>query len=481
MNAVAVIGRELRAESRRPGNYWLRVLAAGGLMLVFASLVITWQDDAAYLGRTLFRTLHQTTLFACWILTPLMTADCISRERREGTLGLLFLTPLTPLDVILGKSGVHILRVLTLFVAALPILGMPFVLGGVAWQMAVPAVADLAGAVLLGIAAGLYASIKGGTAIQVMVRAEAYSLGLAILATFFHSVADFISDSLPALNPFAFLELRGGFDIAVFGFVLFQTVHRLEKTWRDESTGAQQPQWVKIFSESRFWREFFHWDTSRTLDRNPIAWLQEYSWTARLTKWAWFLGFCFVGLVLLCGGDLLGGQRAAAALLASGIAFSASGSFRRERQDGLLELLLVTPLSTWRVLGGRVWGIFCHYFPAVIVLAVCWTGSHYLDPKLYKNLHDLPFANVLAFLSLLTVGLFLSLRRLNTLLAWVLTWLAAFLVPAFATAVLLNSGRLEPATAYLLQSVYHLALSATFLVLLHRNLSTRAFAGQTPQ
>src|SRR5215469_9684617 len=173
MSAVAVIGRELRAESRRPGNYWLRVLAAGGLMMVFASLVITWQDDAAYLGRTLFRILYQTTLFACWILSPLMTADCISRERREGTLGLLFLTPLTPLDVILGKSGVHILRVLTLFVAALPILGMPFVLGGVAWQMAVPAVADLAGAVLMGIAAGLCASIKGGSTIQVMVRAEA--------------------------------------------------------------------------------------------------------------------------------------------------------------------------------------------------------------------------------------------------------------------------------------------------------------------
>jgi ABC-type transport system involved in multi-copper enzyme maturation permease subunit len=480
MSAVAVIGRELRAESRRPGNYWLRVLAAGGLMMVFASLVITWQDDAAYLGRTLFRILYQTTLFACWILSPLMTADCISRERREGTLGLLFLTPLTPLDVILGKSGVHILRVLTLFVAALPILGMPFVLGGVAWQMAVPAVADLAGAVLMGIAAGLCASIKGGSTIQVMVRAEAYSLGLAPIAAMFHSMADAISVSLPFPSPFAFLELRGGFDIAVFGFILFWAARRLEKTWQDESVGTHQPGWVKVFSESKFWREFFHWNTSRTLDRNPMAWLQEYSWTARLTKWGWFLSFCFVGLVLLSSGDLLGGQPAAAALLTSGIAFSAAGSFRRERQDGLLELLLVTPLSTWRVLGGRVWGIFCHYFPAVIVLAVFWTGNHYLNPKLYKDLHDLPFANVLAFLSLLAVGLFLSLRRLNTLLAWVVTWLAAFLIPTFATVVLLSSGRLGPATAYLLQSAYHIALSATFLVLVHRNLSSRAFAGKTP-
>jgi hypothetical protein len=347
--------------------------------------------------------------------------------------------------------------------------------------MAVPGVADLAGAVLLGIAAGLCASIKGGTSIQVMVRAEVYSLGLASIAAVFHSVTDVISVSLPVPSPFAFLELRGAFDIGVFGFVLFWTAQRLEKTWQDESVGAQQPEWVKVFSESRFWREFFHWDTSRTLDRNPMAWLQEYSWTARLTKWAWFLGFCFVGLLLLCGGDLLGGQPAAAALLTLGIAFSAAGSFRRERRDGLLELLLVTPLSTWRVLGGRVWGIFCHYFPAVMALAVCWIGNHYLNPKLYKDLHDLPFANVLVFLSLLAVGLFLSLGRLNTLLAWVLTWLLAFVVPVFAAVALLDSGRVELIPACLLQSAYHIALSATFLVLLHRNLSTRAFAGQTPQ
>jgi ABC-type Na+ efflux pump permease subunit len=69
--------------------------------------------------------LNRTLLFAFWVLVPLMTADCVSREKREGTLGLLFLTPLTVFDVIAGKAAIHVLRALTLFLAALPLLGLP--------------------------------------------------------------------------------------------------------------------------------------------------------------------------------------------------------------------------------------------------------------------------------------------------------------------------------------------------------------------
>ena len=93
---------------------------------------------------------------------PLMTADCVSREKREGTLGLLFLTPLTVLDVIASKAAIHVLRALTLFLAAWPILGLPLVLGGVDWRWVLLAAVSLANAVLLGIAAGIYASTRAG-------------------------------------------------------------------------------------------------------------------------------------------------------------------------------------------------------------------------------------------------------------------------------------------------------------------------------
>jgi hypothetical protein len=47
VNATRVIARELRAESRRPVNYWLRVFAAAGIIAVFAGFVLTAQMPPA--------------------------------------------------------------------------------------------------------------------------------------------------------------------------------------------------------------------------------------------------------------------------------------------------------------------------------------------------------------------------------------------------------------------------------------------------
>jgi hypothetical protein len=47
----------------------------------------TTQLDASQIGLALFSALHSTLLFGFWIVAPLMTADCVSGEKREGTLG----------------------------------------------------------------------------------------------------------------------------------------------------------------------------------------------------------------------------------------------------------------------------------------------------------------------------------------------------------------------------------------------------------
>ena len=105
LNAAPVLVRELRAESRSPVNFWLRGLAAGVIILVFAGFMLGAELEASEYGAALFSALHLTLFYGLWIVAPLMTADCISREKREGTLGLPFLTPLTALEVILGKSA----------------------------------------------------------------------------------------------------------------------------------------------------------------------------------------------------------------------------------------------------------------------------------------------------------------------------------------------------------------------------------------
>ena len=95
---------------------------------------------------------------AIWVLVPMLTADCISRERREGTLGLLFLTPLKGTDVVVAKGLAHGLRAMTLGLAVLPVLTIPFLLGGVSWAEAVMSVMLNANAMCWALAAGLLAS-----------------------------------------------------------------------------------------------------------------------------------------------------------------------------------------------------------------------------------------------------------------------------------------------------------------------------------
>src|ERR1035437_8290937 len=133
MTILPVIARELRASARQPFTYYLRVLGVAALLLASLLFGLHFGFEPA-LGRQLSAALHGTLFGAIWVLVPMLTADCISRERREGTLGLLFLTPLTMLDGIAGKAAIHVLRALTLFLAALPVLGLPLFLGGVDWR-----------------------------------------------------------------------------------------------------------------------------------------------------------------------------------------------------------------------------------------------------------------------------------------------------------------------------------------------------------
>lgn len=123
----SVIVRELRSASRAPFTYWLRLLGAGAVCAAALSEIAMGEDQ----GDHLFQALSVTISFAIWLLVPLITADCLSRERREGTLGLLFLTPLTPVQIVVAKLLIQTLRAFSLALAILPVLVLPVLIGGV--------------------------------------------------------------------------------------------------------------------------------------------------------------------------------------------------------------------------------------------------------------------------------------------------------------------------------------------------------------
>lgn len=485
MTALSLVAREMRGLSRRPANQWLRVLAAGVLIGVFAYGVLILQADLSA-GDDIFGGLGFWLTLALWVLVPVMTADCISREKREGTLGLLFLTPLTVLDVIVAKSAVHALRAFTLFLAAVPVLVLPFLIGGVSWQTVCLTLADQITATLLGLAAGIWASTRGGSVTQVMVRA----LLMTGLAAFLSYVPVMVMmggaarSPMPLVSSLFYLAARGGLCLFLCFLLLGRALCRLQRTWQQDAPGQQQPRWVRLFSSSDFWRRVFHWDRAAARDRNPIAWLQEYSWTARLTKWGWCLAILAAELILageeILDGNASGWQPVLMLALGLGVAFSAANSFRRERDEGLIEILLVTPISPARLMFGRLWGVFSHFFPAFAVLWVFYVGELVLGWHGRGTQWALFWPDPAAFAAVMVVGVWLSLGRLNFFVAWLLTWLAAVLLPVALVGILKPGDSDGWLVSGGFIAVLQVALCGVAARLLYRSLIQRRFLERRP-
>jgi hypothetical protein len=112
---------------------------------------------------------------------PHLTADSVSVEKREGTLGLLFLTPLRGWEILLGKMGSHALQVGWAWLAILPVLFLPLLQGGVRWTEAVRLLLALLISLLVSLACGLLWSTVCREARTAVLGAAASLLLLIVL------------------------------------------------------------------------------------------------------------------------------------------------------------------------------------------------------------------------------------------------------------------------------------------------------------
>src|SRR5205809_4229513 len=134
MTFLPVVDRELRVAARRRGTYWTRLLFAGvcagivSLVLMFAWVA---QGGTSGVGAGLFYFLTLVVLGFSAFAGVFLTADCLSEEKREGTLGLLFLTDLKGYDVVLGKLMARSLSAAYGLLAIFPVLAITLTMGGV--------------------------------------------------------------------------------------------------------------------------------------------------------------------------------------------------------------------------------------------------------------------------------------------------------------------------------------------------------------
>ena len=486
----ALIAREMRAAARQPPCYYLRSLSAAALVTVFGMMVVEGGDKLAR-GEQLFARLHAMLLGAIWVLVPLFTADCISRERREQTLPILFLTRLKPRHVVLAKGMAHGLRAFTLWLAVLPVLAIPFILGGVSWIEAALSVLLTFSSICLAIAAGLVASAWSRASARAIILAASlgaiFFLGLVtelgLLATgtgvrlpfkwipnqsdhwavftFGMDLAtdagacwqNFIGATLPfwlrmggyvrPVAPFGTnlpLLMNAGLltltSVLAFFLWIELAAWNLNRIWQELPPSEKVVRLQKKFCGQLYFNRLFQRWRGWQLNRNPIGWLERRTWSARLVSLGWFAALSCIYSCLLANfwiyeGGFHNVQRFLAWLLLASIALSSARSFHRERQTGLLELLLVCPLRETQIIGARIRGLWGQFLPTVILFLGFWIFLASLLARESDEITSALFCGA-GFLAVPVIGLYQSLKRRNFISAFLCTLLLALVLPLIA-------------------------------------------------
>lgn len=468
---VPVIARELRASARQPFTYHLRTLGAGALLLASAFFGLEW-GFAPSMGGRMFSGLHFTLFWAIWLLVPVLTADCISRERREGTLGLLFMTHLKGQDIVVAKSLAHGLRALTLWVAVLPIVTVPFLMGGVGWlEVMLSGIVNLC-ALCCALSAGLLASAWNKKWLGAMVWAGilavlfVVALGSAAGELVFRIYAPSGYMGLSVSSDFAFLLGLGvilGLDwrytaiartvspgqliwvvgllalisLLALAFSVLVAGAKTRRVWQEEPPSARQIWLEQTFCTPVLWLSFFRSWMRRKLERNPMGWLQQRTWSGRLVTWGWFAVVVSLYSGALTDRNFLrnfsGFQHVMGWLLAVSLAMSAAGSFRRERESGVMELLLVSPMGERRMITGRLQGLWSQFLPSFGLFLGIWAylSTWSSRPGAFSSI----FFFGVTYATLPVIGLYYSLRCRNFIVALLATLAVGLLIPVCALVI----------------------------------------------
>jgi ABC-type transport system involved in multi-copper enzyme maturation permease subunit len=393
MTFLPIVERELRLASRRKSTFVIRCTAAL-LALTLAGFVslLALLHPAGWGGKYLFNCLSYYVFIFALLGGVFLASDCLSRERREGTLGFLFLTDLKGYDVVLGKFMAISLNAFYGLLAVFPILGLSLLAGGVTGQEFGRMTLALINTLFFSIAAAMWVSSRSLSSYRAMANTICLLIGLIAAAhiarvcmTFvpprFASALFYLSILSPA-EPFLLAGAAGYmFQGRTFWLSLGFT-HLLGWTFLGLAAWSL-PHLIEPAEGTGFWRRLLSGEVlagksqrrRALLEINPVLWLLDDS--RRLRWMTWGLAIAG-GAVLLTFGGL--GPMAAVGntymawpfyfLLKVFFAIQACRFFSEARRTESLELLCATPLSMQAMVRGQ-WLALRQIFlwPVIIFIA----------------------------------------------------------------------------------------------------------------
>lgn len=182
-------------------NYWKEVWHGGGP----GQSATVSVSQFARLGREIFSRCEWVSLLMTSLAAVIGGADMVAKEIRNGTLGLLFLTPLTPHQVVFGKWKGAMMIAVSLYLCSFPVLGIAVYLGGVGPLDLLRSAAFTLGLAAVGAAASIYFSARlksGGASVSATIPFLILTLlGFALADSFATSILDGFMGSRTLAHP----------------------------------------------------------------------------------------------------------------------------------------------------------------------------------------------------------------------------------------------------------------------------------------
>ena len=388
MSVLPIVARELSVQARRKSTYWIRVLASAiaSFLMLWLAVVAAAPISSISQGRTLFTVLSVLAFVYCLVVGAVVTADCLSGEKRDGTIGLLFLTHLRGYDVVFGKLVSSSIHAVFGLLAVVPMMSLALLFGGLtAWEIARTAVV-LANTLFLSLAAGIFVStvsrnerkaVFAAILLVMIVAVGPYQLAFYVANISFSRGAVFrLDEAVLAISPvYAFNLCRPS---AIARFQTFEFYGSLAQThaiaWvlltmasgiipgvckdrpKGKKTERWSAQWRRLTSGDHAQRSSFR---TRLLNRNPCLWLSFRHRYKAMLPWILILPLAVIGFWIYRKYSIAFYESSLVLvftlhlLLKIWLTGEACNRWIEDRRNNALELLLCAPLRTRKIIRGQ--------------------------------------------------------------------------------------------------------------------------------
>jgi ABC-type transport system involved in cytochrome c biogenesis permease component len=388
----------------------MRFFAAGGMVLftwiLLASNSTTLRPDQ--LAEGLFLVIASSCFIYALLAGALHTTDSLGYERREGALGLLFLTDLEGYDVVLGKFVATSIHSVFALVATLPVMAIPILLGGVTvgqfWRMSEVLVVTLVMSLSIGMfwstvskdlrdsvlgTLGTMATLMGASYfVEWLVRRATRAahpgwLSISPFRAFYLALDEnrVLAGASEHFSNALFWQLGLGFVSLIAASVILGRHWRTMALWGAEvrtsdsvvSWSAEDPRYFIGWRHIR-WQ---HW-----LDANPYYWLARVTRPPEiLLRWIMVSGTTLAAalLILSLNGPQAAKERfgfvaiAVVGLMHLGVKFigalASTKNIQDDRNSGALELMIVSGMRPEDVLIGHRMALQRQFFPSAVILS----------------------------------------------------------------------------------------------------------------